>query len=128
MMVLLTISNQDNSYLQFMTVLIIFIFVLAITVITTRWIANYQKSKSAGAGIEVVETHRITSNKYIQIVRIGEKYIAIGVGKDEITMLTELKEEELNLAVNEPSDTTDFKAVLARVKTLINKENGKIDE
>lgn len=128
MMVLLTISNRENSYLQFMTVLIIFIFVLAVTVITTRWIANYQKGKSASAGIEVVETHRITSNKYIQIVRIGEKYIAIGVGKDEIAMLTELKEEELNLAVNAPNDTTDFKAVLEKVKTLINKENGKIDE
>ena len=53
---ILTVSDSANSYLQFMTVLIMFVFVLAITYFTTKWIAGYQQSKGAGANLEVIES------------------------------------------------------------------------
>ena len=71
---ILTVSDSANSYLQFMTVLIMFVFVLAITYFTTKWIAGYQQSKGAGANLEVIESFRLADNKYVQIIRVGQKY------------------------------------------------------
>ena len=92
---LLTGTGRTDSYLQFLTVLILFVFVQRITWVTTRWIANYQKGRALSGNLEVVETLRITGNKFLQIVRAGKKYLVIAVGKDEIHMLTELTEDEV---------------------------------
>ena len=59
---LLAVSNSMNSFLQFFTVLLIFLFVLFITWAATRWIANFQQGRADGANIEVVETYRLTAN------------------------------------------------------------------
>lgn len=93
MTVLLT--GTTDVYAQFITVLIVFVLVLALTALVTKWIAGYQKQQSVNANIEVVETARIANNKYIQIVRMGETYAAIAVCKDTVTMLGIIPGEEL---------------------------------
>ncbi|MGN1179867.1 MAG: flagellar biosynthetic protein FliO [Suilimivivens sp.] len=113
-----------DSYLQFITVLILFVFVLGITYMTTRWIANYQKGRAAGSNLEVIETMRVTGNKYLQIVRAGEKYLVIAVGKDEIHMLTELSGDELLLSKEPDARELDFKSILEKLK----KQNAKEDD
>ena len=120
---LLTGMSATDSYLQFITVLVLFVFVLGITYVTTRWIANYQKGKNAGGNLEVIETMRITNNKYIQIVRAGDKYLAIAVGKDEIHMLTELSEEELLLTDVSAGNNMDFGSILDKFKRLSRKDD-----
>lgn len=120
---LLTGISRTDSYLQFITVLFLFVFVLIITYVTTRWIANYQKGKAAGGNLEVIETMRITGNKYIQIVRTGKKYLVIAVGKDEIHMLSEISKEEL--AENNGMDNGEisFGSILEKFKKQSGKEN-----
>ena len=49
----------------------------------------------ANKNIRVIETFRVSSNKFIQIIQVGEKYLAISVCKDTINVLTELTEEQL---------------------------------
>lgn len=120
---LLTGINKADSYFQFITVLVLFVFVLGITYITTRWIANYQKGKTAGGNLEVVETMRITSNKYVQIVRAGNKYLVIAVGKDEIHMLAELSEDELMFADTGAGSDMDFGSILDKFKRLSRKDD-----
>ncbi len=93
-MSLLLIGSTD-SYAQFITVLLIFVIVLAVTALTMRWIANYQKQQGVNENVQVIETARISNNKYIQIVRIGETYVAIAVCKDTVTMLGEIPKEQL---------------------------------
>lgn len=85
-----------DSYAQFITVLVVFVLVLGVTALVTRWIAGYQKQQNANVNVEVIETIRIASNKYIQIVRLGQKYMAIAVCRDTITGLCEIPEEQLN--------------------------------
>lgn len=119
---LLMVMSQTDNYLQFLTVLILFVFVLGITYATTRWIANYQKGKTAGGNIEHIETYRITSNKFIQIVRTGNKYLVIAIGKDEVHMLTELTEDELMLIGAQENQGMDFAGVLDKVKKLRKKD------
>ena len=95
---ILTVSDSANAYLQFMTVLILFVFVLLITFWVTKWIAGYQKGRTINTNMELIETFRLTNNKYIQIIRVGQKYLAVAIGKDSVTMLTEIPEEELILS------------------------------
>lgn len=93
MIILLT--GRTDSYAQFITILVVFILVLAVTAVATRWIASYQKQQNVNVNIEVVETTRISNNKYIQIVRVGETYVAIAVCKDTVTLLGEIPKEQL---------------------------------
>lgn len=117
-----SVSQGINTAAQFVTVLLIFVFVLAITYATTRWIANYQKSRNFAKNIEAVETYQIAPNKYIQIVKVGEKYLAIGVCKDSMTLLKELEPEEIQLPENSISNTLTFKEVLEKAKNLKQKK------
>ena len=105
-----------DTYLQFISMLIIFVAVLAATYFFTRWMAGYQKDKTATGNIEVIETARISTTKYIQIVRIGQKYMAIGVGKDEITNLGEISREDLIIKEDNPEDNLSFKEILDKIK------------
>ena len=124
---LLAVSDTMNSYLQFVTVLIIFVFVLAITLWTTRWIAGYQKSKSLNANVELLETFRLANNKYVQIIRIGQKYLAVAIGKDSVTMLTEIPEDQLVLSDDAQTSMPGFKELLEKVqkKSFLEKEDDR---
>lgn len=119
---LLSVTTGMDSYIQFVTVLILFVFVLGITYLVTKWIANYQKGKTIVGNLEVIETCRITSNKFVQIVRAGSKYLVIGLGKDEIHILSELSEEELDLQDSHEEKTASFRSIFDEVKRLKEKE------
>lgn len=93
-MILLSASAL-NSFLQLMGALVIFAFVLVITYFTTKWIGNYQQVHSTNKNLRVIETLRLTNNKFIQIVQAGEVYLVIAIGKEEVHLLTELSEEQL---------------------------------
>jgi flagellar protein FliO/FliZ len=109
------------------TLLVVFVLVLALTAFTTKWISGYQKRQNAGSNIEVVETGRIANNKYVQIVRVGEKYLVIAVCKDTVTLLGEISKEELKASGK--SQGILFKDILERsVKREEPKENRAHEE
>lgn len=76
---MIILTGKTDSYAQFITVLLIFVAVLAVTALVTKWIAGYQKQQGAAGNIEVLETVRIANNKYIQLVRIGESFCDCGL-------------------------------------------------
>lgn len=95
-MILLVSGSFVSSVIDLVTVLIIFLFVLALTYYVTRWIAGYQKTKTAQGNLSVTEAIRVSNHQFIQIVRAGtKKYLVVGVSKDEMTLLATLTEEEL---------------------------------
>ncbi len=112
---MLLTSERANSFVQFVTVLLLFFLVLALTYVTTRWVAGYQKSRLYSRNVEVVETFRLASNKYIQIVRTGDKYLVLALGKDTVTMLTELTEEEIRTEEEKTGKGFSFQDILEQV-------------
>src|SRR5574344_840903 len=107
-------SGSLDGIAQFITVLILFIFVLLLTYGTTRWIAGYQKGKTTSGNMEVIETYTITTGKYLQIVRAADKVLLIAVCKDSITMLTELTPESIKKQDSSQTAVPDFKSVLEK--------------
>ena len=127
MLLAAALSDRADSYVQFMTVLILFVFVLAITAFVTRWIGGYQKGKSAGANMELIESLRLSSNKYVQIVRIGRKYLAVAVCKDTVTMLSEIPAEDMSFPEGSSAGASTFRDVLAKIQKerILEKEDGR---
>lgn len=107
--------NGLNQGWQLFASLLIFILVLVVTYLVTRWVAGYQKGQLSRGNIRVIETFRLSQTKYIQIIKVGSRYMVIGVCKDAITMITPIEEAELDLSkYNDGSET--FQAVFQRVK------------
>ena len=124
---ILAVSERFDSYMQFITVLIIFLFVLLVTYWVTKWTAGYQKSQTANANMEIIETIRLSGNKYVQIVRVGRKYLAVAICRDTVTMLTEIPEQDLIFSDNNMSGTLKFKDILEKIqkKNFLEKEDGQ---
>ena len=127
MLLTAALSDRTDSYVQFMTVLLLFVFVLAITALVTRWIGGYQKSRSVGANMELIESLRLSNNKYVQIVRIGRKYLAVAVCKDTVTMLSEIPEEDMSFPEGSFNGASTFRDVLAKIQKerILEKEDGR---
>ncbi|MCQ2523938.1 MAG: flagellar biosynthetic protein FliO [Lachnospiraceae bacterium] len=104
-----------SATVQFISVFIIFILVLVITYYTTRWVANFQKEKSTGENVKVLETTRIAQNKFIQIVEIGDKCIAYAVCKDSVTVLAEISKDSLKLS-EDNKEAFSFKDFLNKAR------------
>ncbi len=114
-------STSWDSFLQLIVVLVIFIFVLGITMITTKWIGGYQKTQMTNKNIKVIESLRMGNNKYIALVEVGEVFLVVGVGKDEIHTIAKLSKEELPDVVTydssgRPELKEGFQDVLNKIK------------
>ena len=119
---LLSKFDGTNSVLQFLTLLFIFIFIIGITFFTVRWMSKIGQGQSKYSNIEVIETRRITNNKFLQIIKAGDKYLLISVGKDEINMISELNEDSLDLEPENSSEQNmSFSAILERARNLTKK-------
>ena len=77
--------------------------------------ANYQKGTSTSKNIEIIDTCKISTNKYIQIVRIGDRHVALGITNDQITNLGDVNGDSLSLKMND-EETISFKDVLDKIK------------
>ncbi len=119
---MLFLSSSGESVLQLIFILFVLVAIIGAAGYTTKWIAGYQKAQSFNHNLEIVETIKLTTNKYIQIVRAGkDKYYAIAIGKDEITLLGELDSDDLMDIEEKPSGGVitqiDFKSILEKVKS-----------
>ena len=127
---LLSLGTGLESVIQFITVLLIFVFVLVITWVSTKYMAEIQKDKYKTGNMELIETLRISNNKYIQIVRVGSRYYCMAVCKDTVTMLGEIRKEEMIFSDNNVGANIDFHKILEsmRQKALGNKEQDTNEE
>ena len=117
-------SGSLEPVVRLITLLLIFGFVLFLTFWTSKFVGSYQKQKMITGNMEVIETLRVAPNKYLQIVRVGEQYFVIAIGKDTVSMIGQVSQDELNLK----NDTavlgqyTDFKSILERAKNIRKKQ------
>ena len=102
---------------QFITVVLIFAFVLVLTAFVTRWIANYQKDRFPGSNVEIIETKRIAQNKLVEILRIGDRYFAVALGKDEVTLISEISPDSVKVP-EAGGNSRSFKEIIGKMKDM----------
>ena len=84
-----------EGVVELIILIIIFVIIIEATYYTTRFIGRFQNNQLKTSNFEVIEGFRISQGKHLAIVKIGSKYFALALGKDEITVITELSEDEI---------------------------------
>lgn len=116
-MLLAVSTSRLEAVSQFLTLIVVFALVLALTYFVTRFVGNYQRNRLSGGNINVVETMRISGSKYIQIIQIGNRFFAIAVCKDTVTVISEIEQGNLELSDdNTEVKSESFKSVLEKFK------------
>ncbi len=106
-----------SNVIQLVVIIVIFILVLVATYFTTRWIGKTGALQTQSPNIHVKETFKIAPNKYIQIIELGDQYYAIGVSKDNITFLTALSKDQLDLTpVDKEHNAVSFKDMMNKFR------------
>ncbi|WP_051650840.1 flagellar biosynthetic protein FliO [Lachnoclostridium phytofermentans] len=114
-----------KSWFELFGLLLLFIFIVVGCYFTTKLVANKQLKQLKHSNFKVIDTYRITQNKFLQIIQIGTRYVVISITKDNITFITELSEEELLYKGEaEVKKEINFKQILSEM-TGKNKTNGK---
>lgn len=108
--------DTGNNILQLFAVMTVFVLILVVAYFVTRWIGTNQGRNFFGKNIRVIEGCRIGTNKFIQIVKVGNKFLILGIGKDEISYLGEVEEQDLAITEDGVKTLPDFKEILAKVK------------
>lgn len=127
------LTNTFSAGWSIVKLILITILVLALAFYSTRLIAKYQNNTwSSKNNIQFIESYRIGGNKMVAIAKIGEKYFALGIGKEEIHVIAELNKDDLKLSDHRVDVTTDaktpkmsFKEVLANMKGNAEDDNEK---
>lgn len=116
-MFLVTTGGLDvlKSIGELIALLLIFIGILFLAYLSSKIAARFQTGSMRNRNMTVVETMRVQNNKFVQIVKVADKYIVIGIGKDEISFLTELDGSKLVDEADSPdaSKRTSFHDVLS---------------
>lgn len=116
--------QSSSSVGELIMLIIIFLLVIAACYYVTRFIGNKQTKQLRDSNFTVIDTCRVTANKFLQLIQVGEKYLVIAVTKDTITVVTEMSKEEIHVPEKTQGTETSFKNVLT---DLVNKKknNGK---
>lgn len=85
------------SLFKLILLLILFLGLLFAASWFTKWYAGSAMLKNKNKNISILESYPLGQGKTIHIIKIGSRYLAVAVSKDQIAMLTELQEEELDL-------------------------------
>lgn len=124
-MFMLSITNTTNNFLQFIATLIMFVLVIVAAYFMSRWVGTIGQNHYGARNIKVIEGSKIGPNKMVQIVKVGSKYFVLGIGKDEISYLGEVEEEDLTIAENTIKPLPEFQDILAKAKEKITEKKKK---
>lgn len=109
-------STSLESVGQLVVLILLFIFVLFLAYLAARIAGGFQSNiMNKKSNVKVIEVFQLSSNKYIQIVKIGEHYLALAVCKDNVTLLTELDVSEVREQVT-AMEPINFKSILDKMK------------
>ena len=127
-MILLSLSPSLESFLQLISALLIFAFVLLITYFTTQWVGSYQKVRMKSKNLQVIESLSAGNNKSICLLKAGTEYLVVAIGKDEIHPLATLKEDQLtdvsflDERIENPVTGESFQEILGQLKDKMSKK------
>lgn len=109
-----------KSVLEFIVLVILFAFILFITYYVTKFIGNIQKTQMTTGNIQIVEVRRIMGNKQLAVIKTGEDYFLVGIGKDEINLIG--KVDGTHLINNSDETEMLFGDVLDKIKNIREKK------
>lgn len=115
MLIMMAEYSMLSSIIKFIFILIVFIALLFAASWFTKLYAGSGLLKNQQGNIKIMETRSIGQGKVVQIIQIGEKYFAIAQGKDTVTFLSELSEDELDFDSTDQLKTGGFQEMFSEI-------------
>jgi flagellar protein FliO/FliZ len=109
------ISTLDNIS-QLMGLVFLLIIILIAAYFTSKFVGGIKLGQLKNSNFKVIDSYRISQNKVIQIVKIGNKFIVISIGKDTVNFITELEEAEVLIREVRGGEKLNFKQILDKLK------------
>ena len=110
-------SSLGGNIFQFVVVLVIFIGILFLTGFATKWIATYMHNQNfnSNSNFHVVDSLNMGPNHKLVLVKVGkDKYFVLGMGKESISKVGELSEDELVEQTDRSSTQKSFDSILSK--------------
>lgn len=122
-------STTDNA-LQLFGLIILFFLIIVATYVTSKFIGNYKLGQMKNKNFKVIETYKVAPNKFLQLIKVGNKYLVISIGKEEIHNITEIPEEDVILPIENEQHGLKFSDLIAKVqgKQQVTKDTNGIKE
>jgi flagellar protein FliO/FliZ len=83
------------SFFKLVMLLIVFILILIASYYSTKWYAKSGRIANKSPNIQILETFPLGPGRQICIIQLADKCVAVALGKDQVTFLTELDPEQL---------------------------------
>ena len=96
-------SGGVKSVLKLIGLIILCILIIAASYYTTKFVGRKQMGTGKASNFKSIDVFRVTPNKYLQIVEIGERYFCIAVTKEAITVVCELEKDDIKHFPTEPN-------------------------
>lgn len=97
-----------QEIVQLFLVLFIFLGVLGMTYYTTKKIGMAGKGIYSNKNIEIIEAIGLMQGQYLYIVKVGKKYVLLSCSKNGITYLSEIEEEDLDIAKEQKKSFQEY--------------------
>lgn len=118
-------SSTFEGIVELLGLFAVFILILVLAYFTSRWIGKQGGVIPArNPNMQVVETLKLSQTKYIQIIKVADKYIVMGISKDNMEYITEISKDEL-VKPDSQGEMVSFKDILTRVKPHTKSDIGK---
>ena len=108
--------SLGESIAEIFGLLVIFILILFLTYLTTRWIAKQTAGQSRAGNIRVIETYRLATNRYLQIVKVAERYFVLAVSREQIALVAEVSEDEIQMPKEPAMVSASFQDILKKLQ------------
>lgn len=113
------LSTGDNI-LQLLGLVFLLIVILVAAYYTSKFVGGVKLGQLKNSNFHVIDTYRVSQNKMLQIVKIGNKYVVIAIGKDTINFITELDEADVLLKEVHTGEKPNFKQILDKLNSKMN--------
>ena len=115
-------DSGASTGLKLLGLLFLFCLILAGAVYVTKFIAS-KSGQFGNNNIKIIETYRISTTNAIQIIRIADKFLAVAICKDNISLLATLDEDSVIVSNNESQlQGIDFGELLRGAKEKIKRD------
>jgi flagellar protein FliO/FliZ len=109
-------TSSYDSPLQLVGLVFLLIIILVAAYYTSKFIGGIKLGQMRKSNFQVIDSYRVTPNKALQIVKIGNKYVVISIGKDDINFITELDEAEVIIRESQKGEKQSFKQIFDKLK------------
>ena len=124
------ISTSSNSIWKLLGLILLCAVIVVACYYTTRFIGRKSQGiqgGGSGKNIRALETFRVTQNKYLQLIKCGDKYLLISVTKDNISLVSEIDGESL-LTESASGNHKSFKEIISSFSGKGRNEKKSISE